>query len=84
MNGNRINYIKCLLNCALSSMDRASGFGPEGWGFDSLRAYHISALKLLRFFEKRQFQGFFNCFHINICKKKEQPEAALFNYISLI
>lgn|GEM_PF-3809863 len=26
-------------------MDRASGFGPEGWGFDSLRAqifaYHV-------------------------------------------
>src|SRR5918995_5684689 len=26
--------------CPRSSMDRASGFGPEGWGFESLRGYH--------------------------------------------
>lgn len=70
MNRNRINYIKFLLKCALSSMDRASGFGPEGWGFDSLRAYHIFALKLLVFFTKRHFQGFFICFHISIYKKR--------------
>ena len=25
--------------CARSSMDRASVFGTEGWGFESLRAY---------------------------------------------
>lgn len=27
--------------CALSSADRASGFGPEGREFESLRAYHV-------------------------------------------
>src|SRR5215213_2414429 len=26
--------------CPRSSTDRASGFGPEGWGFESLRGYH--------------------------------------------
>ena len=26
--------------CARSSMDRASDFGSEGWGFKSLRAHH--------------------------------------------
>src|SRR5215207_9051492 len=25
--------------CPRSSTDRASGFGPEGWGFESLRGY---------------------------------------------
>jgi hypothetical protein len=28
--------------CARSSMDRASDFGSEGWGFKSLRAHHKS------------------------------------------
>ena len=33
--------------CARSSMDRASDFGSEGWGFKSLRAHHsiINTLK---------------------------------------
>ena len=34
--------------CARSSMDRASDFGSEGWGFKSLRAHHrIKRLHLL-------------------------------------
>lgn len=24
----------------VAQQDRASGFGPEGWGFESLRAHH--------------------------------------------
>jgi hypothetical protein len=27
--------------CPRSSTDRASGFGPEGWGFESLRGYQV-------------------------------------------
>ena len=38
-----LQYRKCFpennLTCARSSMDRASVFGTEGWGFESLRAY---------------------------------------------
>ena len=30
-----------IAECARSSMDRASDFGSEGWGFKSLRAHHI-------------------------------------------
>ena len=28
-----------LCTCVRSSMDRASDFGSEGWGFESLRAH---------------------------------------------
>jgi hypothetical protein len=28
-----------VVECARSSMDRASDFGSEGWGFKSLRAH---------------------------------------------
>ena len=31
--------------CACSSVDRASVFGTEGRGFESLRAYHFSDAK---------------------------------------
>src|SRR6478735_9421256 len=29
--------------CPRSSMDRASGFEPEGWGFDPLRGYRSTS-----------------------------------------
>ena len=32
-------YIYCLM-APLAQLDRASGYGPEGWGFESLRAYN--------------------------------------------
>src|SRR6185503_21312167 len=32
-----------LMTCARSSTDRASDYGSEGWGFESLRARHLSA-----------------------------------------
>ena len=25
----------------VAQLDRASGYGPEGWGFDSLRVHHF-------------------------------------------
>ena len=34
----------------LGSMDRASGFGPEGWGFESLRVHQIKRTGFSRFF----------------------------------
>src|SRR3984957_18424202 len=33
----------CCSVCARSSTDRASDYGSEGWGFESLRARHVSA-----------------------------------------
>ena len=36
-----ISVVLCrvsVVESALSSTDRVSGFGPEGWGFESLRA----------------------------------------------
>ena len=28
-----------IIHALVAQLDRASGYGPEGWGFDSLRAY---------------------------------------------
>src|SRR6516165_5497405 len=33
----------CCRDCARSSTDRASDYGSEGWGFESLRARHLRA-----------------------------------------
>jgi hypothetical protein len=36
--GSEVEYLGMLSGSARSSMDRASDYGSEGWGFDSLRA----------------------------------------------
>lgn len=35
------NYYAIQSNVPLAQLDRASGYGPEGWGFDSLRVHHL-------------------------------------------
>ncbi len=35
-------YSEPFHNAPLAQLDRASDFGSEGWGFDSLRAYQFS------------------------------------------
>ncbi len=48
-----------IAECARSSMDRASDFGSEGWGFKSLRAHHIiNRLHLLFPFPLQTGHGF--------------------------
>ena len=39
----------------LAQLDRASGFGPEGWGFEPLRAYYRNPSKSLNFAVLRGF-----------------------------
>lgn len=36
------------MKCASGSMDRASDSGSEGWGFESLLAYHIKEQSLIQ------------------------------------
>ena len=45
-NGKNLVIISKL--CAGGSMDRASDSGSEGWGFESLPAYHDAGSQLLR------------------------------------
>ena len=33
----------------VAQLDRASDFGSEGWGFESLRACYISIISIMRF-----------------------------------
>ena len=48
-------------------MDRAPGFGPGGWGFESSRARKIQNLKVL---ELKLKQKFFKFFSKEYCEKK--------------
>lgn len=38
------NLSKNYKHASVAQLDRALGFGPGGWGFDSLQAYHLKAL----------------------------------------
>jgi hypothetical protein len=45
----RKNISRAVLDmCARSSVDRASVFGTEGRGFESLRAYHFLDMHVLK------------------------------------
>ena len=39
----RTHYLK-VLNAPVAQLDRVSGYGPEGWGFESSRAYRRQTL----------------------------------------
>ena len=45
--------VKKSVSAPVAQLDRASVFGTEGWGFDSLRAHHLS----------RYSQHYLNCFY---------------------
>ena len=38
-----------MIRALVAQLDRASGYGPEGLGFESLQAYHFSFLKTCNF-----------------------------------
>ncbi len=42
----KLHNIVNIICAPLAQLDRASGFGPEGRGFESLRAYHGSVAQL--------------------------------------
>ena len=43
-----VRHTEIQQNAPLAQLDRASGYGPEGRGFESLTAYHVTAKLALR------------------------------------
>ena len=52
-------YFSCLAYVCVAQLDRASGYGPEGRGFESFHTRYLRGLV------NKSYQSFFYCLRVN-------------------